>query len=83
MDPWKGRPPAELASAPPVLEEIRRAVGRVNRQLAAFEQVRKYRVLARDFAIEQGELTATMKVRRQRALDNFKDDIAELYGGRE
>ena len=76
MDPWKGRPPAEVASAPPVIEEIRRAVGRVNKQLAAFEQVRKYRVLARDFAIEQGELTATMKVRRQRALDNFKDDIA-------
>ena len=59
------------------------AVARVNRQLAPFEQVRKYRVLARDFSIERGELTATMKVRRARALENFKDHIDELYAGRE
>jgi long-chain acyl-CoA synthetase len=62
--------------------EIREAVRRVNSQLAPFEQVRKYRVLARDFSIEAGELTATMKLRRVRALENFKVEIAELYAGR-
>ena len=74
---------AALAEAPPVVEEIRKAVARVNRQLAPFEQVRKYRVLARDFSIEEGELTATMKVRRTRAMANFKQHIDELYAGRE
>ena len=64
MEPWKGRPAAEIAQAPPVLAEIRKAVARVNKQLAPFEQVRKYRILSRDFTIEQGELTATMKLRR-------------------
>jgi long-chain acyl-CoA synthetase len=83
MDQWQSRPPAELATAPLVLAEIRRVVTRVNNQLAPFEQVRKYRVLARDFSIEAGELTATMKLRRTRALENFKEDIAELYAGRE
>ena len=73
MDEWKGRAAAEIAQAPPVLAEIQKAVARVNRQLAPFEQVRKYRVLARDFSIEQGELTATMKVRRTRAMENFKE----------
>jgi long-chain acyl-CoA synthetase len=58
-------------------------VTRVNKQLAPFEQVRKYRVLSRDFSIEEGELTATMKVRRSRAMENFKDHIDELYAGRE
>ena len=71
------------SQAPPVLAEIHKAVARVNKQLAPFEQVRKYRVLARDFSIEQGELTATMKVRRTRAMENFKDHIDELYAGRE
>ena len=83
MEHWKGRPGTEIAQAPPVLAEIQKAVSRVNRQLAPFEQVRKYRVLGRDFSIEQGELTATMKVRRTRVLENFKEHIDELYAGRE
>jgi long-chain acyl-CoA synthetase len=83
MEPWKGRPAAEIAEAPPVLAEIRKAVARVNKQLAPFEQVRKYRVLSRDFSIERGELTATMKLRRAQALANCKAHIDELYAGRE
>jgi long-chain acyl-CoA synthetase len=83
MDRWKGRSGAEVASAPPVTAEIHKAVFRVNKQLAPFEQVRKYRVLPREFSIEAGELTATMKLRRTRALENCKEEIAELYAGRE
>jgi long-chain acyl-CoA synthetase len=83
MEAWKGRPASETAQAPPVLEEIRRVVARVNKHLAPFEQVRKHRVLGRDFSIERGELTATMKVRRTRAMQNFQEHIDELYAGRE
>ena len=79
MEPFKGQPATERIQAPPVLAEVQKAVQRVNGQLAPFEQVRKHRILARDFSIEQGELTATMKLRRTRALENFRDDIAELY----
>ena len=83
IEPYRALAPAELAVAPPVVEEMRRVVARVNKQLAPFEQVRKYRILARDFSIERGELTATMKVRRVRAIENFKEDIEQLYAGRE
>jgi long-chain acyl-CoA synthetase len=83
MEAWKGRPASEVAQSAPVLAEIRKTVARVNKQLAPFEQVRKYRVLARDFSIEEGELTATMKVRRTRAIENFREHIDELYAGRE
>jgi long-chain acyl-CoA synthetase len=83
MEEWKGRPPDEIVQARPVAVEIQKAVARVNRLLAPFEQVRKYRVLPRDFSIEHGELTATMKVRRTRAIENFKAHIDELYAGRE
>ena len=65
-----------------LLAEIRAAVARVNKLLAPFEQIRKYRVLPREFSIEQGELTATMKVRGMRAMENFKEQIEELYAGR-
>jgi long-chain acyl-CoA synthetase len=79
MDEWKGRSAPDLTQAPPVLAEIQKTVKRVNQQLAPFEQVRKYRVLARDFSIERGELTATMKVRRTQAIENYKEHIAEMY----
>ncbi len=83
MEQWKDRPVSEVVQAPPVLAEIQKAVVRVNQQLAPFEQVRKHRVLTRDFSIDQGELTATMKVRRTQAMENFKQQIYELYAGRE
>ena len=83
MDAVEGRSPAEICGAPAVEKEVRRIVNRVNRQLAPFEQVRRFRILPRDFSIEQGELTATMKVRRAKAIENFKQDIDALYAGRE
>jgi long-chain acyl-CoA synthetase len=83
MEPLKGRPAGELAAAEPVAEELRKVVKRVNKQLAPFEQIRKYRVLDRELSIEHGELTATMKVRRARALENFRPQIEELYAGKE
>ena len=83
MEQFKGRPTAELVQAAPVIAEIHKAVVRVNKQLAPFEQVRKHRILNRDFSIDQGELTATMKVRRTQAMANFKEQIDELYAGRE
>jgi len=83
MDMLKGRTTAEMAAAEPVQKEIQKVVARVNKQLAPFEQIRKYRVLGRDFSIEDGELTATMKVRRTRVMENFRESIDELYAGRE
>ncbi len=67
----------------PVEKEIHRIVAKVNKQLAPFEQLRKWRILARDFSIEAGELTATMKVRRTQVLTNFREQIDELYAGKE
>jgi long-chain acyl-CoA synthetase len=83
MEPFKGRRPGEVAGAPPVLTEVQKAVARVNKQLAPFEQIRKFRVLERDFSIETGELTPTMKVRRNRVLENHREVVSELYMGKE
>jgi len=81
MESWQGKPPEEIACAPLVQAEVERAVARVNQRLAPFEQIRRYRVLKRDFSLEQGELTATLKLRRSRLLELYRDTIAELYVG--
>ena len=60
-----------------------RAVKDVNRELAPFEQIRKFKILDREFSIEQGELTPTMKVRRNRVLENHRALVSEMYAGRD
>jgi long-chain acyl-CoA synthetase len=62
---------------------VQEAVSRVNKQLADFERIRRFKVLERDFTIEYGELTPTMKIRRSRVLENHKGLVSELYLGRE
>ncbi len=63
--------------------EVKKAVARVNRLLAPFEQIRKFRILEREFSVETGELTPTMKVRRNRVLENHRELVSELYMGKE
>jgi len=65
-----------------VFAEVRKVIARVNRQLASFERIRRFRILDRDFSIEHGELTPTMKLRRGRVLENFRALIDELYGAK-
>jgi len=79
MDPHKGAAPDQISSSEPVAKEVQKIVTNVNKQLADFEKIRKFRILPRDFTIETGELTATMKVRKQKVLENFREEIDSLY----
>lgn len=78
-----GASSAAAVQSPGVLGEVKRIVRNVNRQLASFEQVRKFKLLGREFSIEAGEITPTMKLRRAKVLANFRTEISELYMGRE
>ena len=83
MSQYKGQDMAAIVAAPPVQQAVQKAVAKANRQLPEFERVRKFRILERDFTIESGELTPTMKVRRNRVLENYRSTVTELYMGRE
>lgn len=83
MESLKGRPASEIVAAAPVQAEVRRLVARINKQLAPFEQIRKFHVLDRDFTIEDGELTPTMKVRRARVVENHRKIVSDLFMGKE
>jgi len=83
MESRKGISLVELAASEPVAEEVKKAVARVNAKLAPVEKIRKYRILDREFTIEKGEITPTMKLRRAVVLQNLKDVVAEIYGDRE
>jgi long-chain acyl-CoA synthetase len=68
-----------LCEAAPVIAAVQQIVTRINKQLAPFEQIRRFRILPRDFSIEHGEVTATMKVRRKQVMENFRAELDDLY----
>ncbi len=56
-------------------------VERMNTQLSHPEQVKAWAVLTNDLSIEGGELTANMKLRRQKVMDRFAPVIEAIYSG--
>jgi long-chain acyl-CoA synthetase len=77
------KPVSELVGSEPVNKAVQEVVSRVNRNLADFERIRRFKILERDFSIEAGELTPTMKIRRGRVLERYAPLVSELYLGRE
>lgn len=47
--------------------------------LANFEKVKKFKLLAEDFSMNLGELTPTLKIRRQIIINHFSPLIDEMY----
>lgn len=69
-----------LASLAPVRELIESDVKRVNEQFSRVENIRKFVILRKQLDHDDGELTATMKVRRSVIEKKFAPEIAEIYG---
>lgn len=62
---------------------VREAVKEINRKVEAHEQIRKFKILPREFTIDEGEITPTMKVRKGVILTRYESEIAEMYAGKE
>jgi long-chain acyl-CoA synthetase len=54
-------------------------VDEVNRERSHYEQVKRFAILPRDFTMEAGEVTPTLKLRRRAVIEHFQDAIDELY----
>ena len=64
-----------------VLAEVAKAVEAANERLAKVEQIKKWRVLEREWTPETEELTPTLKLKRNVVHDKYAAEIAELYAG--
>jgi long-chain acyl-CoA synthetase len=58
---------------------VQRAVDEVNSDLSRFEQIKRFTILSRDFTLEAGEVTPTLKLKRRVCLEHFSDEIEALY----
>jgi len=79
----KGWPadPAEVAKNPEMREIIQEHVDEINEKFARVEQVKKFEILPADLSQEGGELTPTLKVKRNVVADKYEKDIEALYAG--
>jgi long-chain acyl-CoA synthetase len=83
---WKkqhGRPaeasPRDLADDPELIAEIQLAVDDANKAVSRAESIRRFRTLGTDFTEASGQLTPSLKVRRDVVAKDFAADIEALY----
>jgi long-chain acyl-CoA synthetase len=70
---------AALAEAPEVRELVQGVLDGANKKYAQVEQVKKFAILDHDLAQETGELTPTLKVKRNVVYENYADIFDSLY----
>ena len=58
---------------------IKDVVSRVNKNLSVIEQVRKFILIDHEFTIENSMMTPSMKVRRFKVKEKYKDNLEKLY----
>ena len=54
-------------------------VDEVNRDRVRVEQIKKFAIVPREFSLEEGEVTPTLKLRRRVIHDHFAAEIEQLY----
>lgn len=72
-------PAAELVDDPEVRAEVQKAVDGANQAVSRAEQIRQFRILAEDFTESTGELTPSMKVKRNKVAENHATEIESIY----
>ena len=58
---------------------IRERIDTLQQQLASYEQIKRFTLLPHPFTMEKGELTNTLKIRRQILSKNYAAVIEKMY----
>ena len=60
-------------------KEIEIFLENLNKTLSLVEKVKKFKLIEEEFTIDNGMLTPTLKLKRKKILDKYKDDLEKLY----
>jgi long-chain acyl-CoA synthetase len=71
---------AELAESDDVRELVQKEIDRANSNYAKVEQIKKFTVLDHDLSVDSGELTPTLKVKRNVINERYEELFESLYG---
>lgn len=73
----------ELIELPEVIDRISREVKDVNKSLGEFEQIKRFRLVSEEWTPANGELSPTLKLKRNFLAERYKDIISDIYFGGE
>ena len=68
-----------LVARPDVIALYQEIVDGLNRELSQFERIKRIALLPREFSMESGELTPSLKVKRKVVEEKWRDHIESLY----
>tara|TARA_B100001769_G_scaffold42944_1_gene29992 strand:- start:217 stop:984 length:768 start_codon:yes stop_codon:yes gene_type:complete len=60
-------------------KEIELYIDDLNKNLSLVERVKKIKLINEEFTIENGMLTPTLKLKRKKILEKYKEDLEKLY----
>ncbi|MCL4540411.1 MAG: long-chain fatty acid--CoA ligase [Bacteroidetes bacterium] len=69
----------DILSNEKVNEAVKKDINELQKDLAKYEQVRRFKLLASPFTIENGDLTPTLKVKRKIVEQKYADLIESMY----
>jgi long-chain acyl-CoA synthetase len=70
---------AEMISNPAVVSRIAAEVEALNRSFSQFEQIKRFELVGKEWTIDGGELTATLKLRRKILTERYQALIEKIY----
>jgi len=70
---------AELCTHPKIVELIQNRVDTAMEEFAPYEQIKKFRLLDKEFSQEEGEVTPTLKLKRKEITRKFWKELDSLY----
>jgi long-chain acyl-CoA synthetase len=74
---------SELIELPEVIEQFSKEVKEVNKSLGEFEQIKRFRLVSEEWTPQTGELSPTLKLKRNLIALHYKDIINGIYFGGE
>ena len=60
-------------------EKIKIVIEKINKKLTLLEKIKKIQLIDENFSIENGLMTPTMKVKRKKVTEKYKDQLEKLY----
>ena len=74
-----GKSLSDFTGSKEMYAELSKEVDRLNLNFSNPEQIKRFSILPRDFSIDEGELTPTLKIRRKQINDNWSETIDKMY----
>ncbi len=70
---------SDIAKDPEMIKEIQASIDELNSKLNKWETIKKFVILDRDFTVEEGELTPSLKVKRKVVEERNRDILDAMY----